>query len=124
MPYGVTNTIFRADWLRGVDQGIGADFLGNLFCLIMEKLLGTKERKSNALWLGIQRDYYIHEVQDKLPTVSNNSVRPSLRQAPKLRGCSAVACRSLILFGHLAAQRHLSDDVPKVAATKAAAHHL
>ncbi len=74
MPYGVTNTIFRADWLRGVDQGIGADFLGNLFCLIMEKLLGTKERKSNALWLGIQRDYYIHEVQDKLPTVSHNSV--------------------------------------------------
>ena len=34
----VNHRIFRKDWLHAVDQGVGPDFLGNLFVLLMQKM--------------------------------------------------------------------------------------
>lgn len=122
---GVENTIFRADWLHSVDQGVGADFLGNLFELIITKLPGSsKDARCKALWAEVVQHYELHNVEDRLKGFTYNNIRPKMSEAPKLRGCNAASCRSLILFGDLAAKRHLDDGVPQEAAAKQAAHHL
>ena len=54
--HGVTNKIFRVDWLHAVDHGIGADFLGNLFAMIMNKFGGTKQAKADQLNTEIPPD--------------------------------------------------------------------
>ena len=48
--------IFKMDWLHCVDQGIAADFLGNvLFILAKKKIPGRSFKvKVDALWLRIQ----------------------------------------------------------------------
>ena len=38
--FGVYTSLFRVDWLHAVDQGVGQDFLGNLFDLLQSKLPG------------------------------------------------------------------------------------
>ena len=43
--------IFRPDWLHCADQGVTADYIGNLFLLISEKLQGAnKDLRVAALW--------------------------------------------------------------------------
>ena len=122
---GVENTIFRVDWLHSVDQGVGADFLGNLFRLIITKLPGSnKEERCKALWAEIVEYYEKNNVQDRLKEFTVNSIKSGKGKPPKLRGCNAASCRSLIAFGSQAAQRHLDDGKPAEAAAKAAAHHL
>ena len=122
---GVENTIFRQDWLHSVDQGVGADFLGNLFELIIAKLPGSdKEARCKALWGEMTTYYEVHKVQDRLKGFSYNNIRSSMKKPPKLRGCNAASCRSLILFGDLMAKKFLDDGDPIEAAAKDAAHHL
>lgn len=49
---------FKIDWLHVVDQGIGADYLGNLFKLLLPKMPGTnKEQRVNNLYLEITQYY-------------------------------------------------------------------
>ena len=123
--HGVKNTIFRVDWLHIVDQGIGADFLGNLFEMIIDKLPGRNiDLRCQHLWAEIQRYYEVYDVKDRLKTFEHKNIRPTAEKPPKLRGCNAASCRALILFGYQAAQRHLDDADPQEAAAKAAARHL
>ena len=60
----------------------------------------------------------LKEFQPKTFASSKKSTIP-----PKLKGSAAV-CRTLVPFGLIAAQRHLSDDDPKEKAMKSAAGHL
>lgn len=123
--HGVENKIFRVDWPHSVDQGVGADFLGNLFEMLLRKLPGTKAQRSDALWAEIVAYYDLYSVQDRLKEFSYANIRTkTANQPPKLRGCNAASTRALILFGHQAAERHLAGNVPVEAAAKAAAYHL
>ena len=63
-------------------------------------------------------------MQDRLKSFTYKNIHPKATEPPKLRGCDAATCISLILFGHQAAQRHLDASVPVEAAAKKAAHHL
>jgi hypothetical protein len=122
---GVENTIFRVDWLHSVDQGIGSDFLGNLFEMLIDKMPGTtKDARCGALWAEINQYYETHDVKDRFKNFAFKNIRTETTDAPKLRGCNAASCRALIRFGHEAAQRHLSDADPREQAAKAAAYHL
>jgi hypothetical protein len=121
---GVTIDIFRDDWLHAVDQGIGADFIGNLFVLIMRKLPGTKAQQAEALWKDILAWYDIHKILDRLKSFGWNNVQAEAKKPPKFRGCNAATTRALIPFADLVAQKYLSDDVPEEEAAKVAAHHL
>ena len=119
------NTIFRVDWLHSVDQGVGADFLGNLFELIIPKLPGSnKDERCKAFWAEMLKYYDDFDVEDRFRDFSYNNFRTKQTDPPKLRGRNAASCRSLIHFGHLTAKRHLDDNVPCEAAAKQAAHHL
>lgn len=122
---GVENTIFRVDWLHSVDQGVGADFLGNLFDMILGKLPGNnKDARCKALWEEMVNYYDVHRVADQLKGFSYKNIRSAMKDAPKLRGCNAASCRSLIMFGDLMAKKYLDNGVPKEAAAREAAHHM
>jgi hypothetical protein len=125
---GFTIIQFRDDWLHSVDQGVGADFLGNLFKMIMHKLMAlyamTKQQAANDLWQRILAWYDLHHVQDKLKAFSWNNVQSKNSDPPKLRGCNAASVRALIPFGNVVAQSLLDSTVPIEDAAKQAARHL
>ena len=58
--FGVTNSIFRVDWLHCVDEGVCADMLCNLFKMIIQKLPGTKQEQGDVLWKKVQQHYLLH----------------------------------------------------------------
>ena len=122
----MTNAIFRVDWLHSVDQGIGADFLGNLFFMLQGKMPGNNRKaRCQALWADIQRYYDANDVEDRLKEFDYKYIRGGgKKKPPKLRGCNAASCRALYKYGDLAAQAYLSDLVPQEAAAKAAAKCL
>ena len=94
---GVTNHIFRIDWLHCVDQRIAADFLGNIFKISCKKLPGGSNKvRCAALWVRLQAFYTRNSVGDRLQNlVSTMFLQP--KKAPKLR-CSAAQCRAMIPF--------------------------
>ena len=97
--------MFRMDWLHSVDQGVGADFLGNLFELILTKLPGTsKEARCKVLNKELQLYYGRHNIEDRLSEFTTKNIRSESSKPPKLRGCNAASCTNLILFGDLAAK--------------------
>ena len=94
---GVTNQIFRIDWLHCVDQGIAADFLGNIFKISCNKLPGGSNKvRCAALWVRLQAFSTRNSVGDRLQNlVPTMFLQP--KKAPKLR-CSAAQCRAMIPF--------------------------
>jgi hypothetical protein len=121
----VRSCVFKMDWLHCADQGVSADFLGNLFQLFLErrKLPGAsaKERCS-SLWARIQDFYRAHQVEDKLQGLRTTMICQE-GKAPKLR-CSAAQCRALVPLGKQLADALLCDEDPEEAAAKEAAGHL
>lgn len=114
--------IFRFDWLHAVDQGVAADFLGNLFMLVASKLPGASEKeRTRALWARIQEWYSAHSTADRLQDLVPGMLRKP-RSAPKLRS-SAAQCRALVPFGAAVAQEVLGD-LPLEVAAKVAAEQL
>ena len=121
---GITLEVFRIDWLHAVDLGVGADFLGNLLWMIAEKMPApNQEARVDLLWKEITQFYARYRIKNRIKKFSKNTLRPYAKQPPKLHA-SASNCRALIYFGHLAAQRFLSDAVPTESAAKTAAYHL
>ena len=121
---GITLEIFRIDWLHAVDLGVGADFLGNLLWMIAEKMAAPNQQaRVNLLWKEITQFYEVYSVSDRIKKFSKNTIRPDAKKPPKLH-TSASNCKALIYFGHLAAQRFLSDAVPAELAAKTTAYHL
>ena len=51
-------SLFLLDWLHCTDQGVAADFLGQLFWMLLPKLPGqSKEQQRSSLWLKIAQHY-------------------------------------------------------------------
>ena len=122
--FGICLAIFRIDWLHAVDLGVSADFLGNLLWMIAEKMPApNQDERVKLLWAEIQQYYSQYDTRDKLKKFTKNTIRPEASRPPKLHS-SAAQCRALVYFGHLAAQKHLSDAVPTEYAAKTAAYHL
>ena len=95
--FGVFNYLFRIDWLHAVDQGVGPDFLGNLFVLLLEKMQGRNmEERVETLWQHMQIYYTESKCEDKLKELYLKTFRPAATQPPKLKS-SAAECRSLDL---------------------------
>ena len=54
----ITLECFKIDWLHVVDQGVAADFLGNLFKLLLPKMGGANgKERVDKLYLEIV-EYY------------------------------------------------------------------
>ena len=119
----MTAEIFRIDWLHCADQGISADFLGNLFVLLRSKCEGRNvTQRTNALWQKILEFYDRTGVEARLTGMVPTMIKQNQKK-PKLR-CGAAQCRALIPFAHSCAQELLSDADPLEQAATTAAKEL
>ena len=120
---GVELQIFRIDWLHAADQGVTADFVGNLLLLLSTKYAGNNVKDRVAiLWGKIQEFYNEFDVQDRLQNLVDTMLKQP-KKAPKLRA-SAAQCRALVPFAYREANRALDDNAPEEAAAKQAMYHL
>ena len=117
----VRASIFRVDWLHAVDLGVAADFIGNVFAMLLPKLPGaTLKDRCRSLWLRVQAYYQASQVQDKLTDLTLTMfLRP--RAAPKLRA-SAAQARALVPFVAQAALALLPGDGLEEGVRMAAQH--
>lgn len=120
----LTNLVFRPDWLHCADQGVAADFLGNLFFyLVARKLEGpNKKRRCEELWRLVQDFYRRKGVVDKLQNLVPGMLAKA-GQPPKLR-CSAAQCRALVPLGSELGERFLRAGDPFEGAMLAASREL
>lgn len=126
--FGVFNHLFKCDWLHCSDQGVGADFLGNLFAyLVQHKMPGsTIKDRSVALGEHVFKYYDDNGVEDKLKEFLPKTFQSEKKKSrpPRLKG-NAASTRALIPFGLLMAEEFLGKDGdPTELAIKAAAQHL
>ena len=119
----VTTDIFKMDWLHAADQGVAADFIGNLFFHFVDQFPGdTKEERYNALFAQADDYYEAENVQDRLDCLKPTSVEHK-NSGMKLR-CSAAKCRKLVPFAFQLAQELCNKDDPVEEALYWAAFHL
>ena len=120
----LTAELFRIDWLHCADQGVTADYLGNLFKLVRTKLPGNNvKERTRALWVRIRAWYNGPlRITDQLPKVTPGMIQAD-KKTPKLRA-SAACARALVPFAQLIADELLSDADPMEQADKVAAYHL
>ena len=106
---GVSLNTFRRDWLHAVDQGVGADALGNLFKVFVSKMPGSSQKeKVAALWEEVDRWYHINHVKDKLVGLRWGGIQQK-KSSPKLKG-NAACVRALIPFADETAQKLLDTN--------------
>ena len=125
--FGVFNHLFKCDWLHCADQGVGQDFLGNLFSYLVKEKMPGSTIKERAVALGghVEKFYEEGNVEDRLKEFLPKTFQSEKKKSrpPRLKG-NAASTRALIPFGQLMAEKFLTDDVPEEAAMKEAAHHL
>ena len=118
----VTTSIFKMDWLHAADQGITADFIGNIFYWAADKYPGdTKDARANALMGDIQCYYEDDHVDDRLDCLKPGFYES--RQGMKLR-CSAAKCRKLVPFVAKMTNELCNLEDPVEDAMQKAAFHL
>ena len=62
---GLFTYLFKVDWLHASDKGVAADFLGNLFVLLLKKMpRGTRKFKCQKLFELMQEFYEDHDIED------------------------------------------------------------
>ena len=106
---GIRSHCFKVDWLHSMDQGVGADFIGNVFWMLLPKMSGRNRRQRiKSLWVDVQKFYREFHVEAKLPTLTQGMIKKQ-GAAPKLRG-KAAEVRALVPFARMAAEKHLSSS--------------
>ena len=118
----VKTSIFKMDWLHAADQGISADFAGNLLYYFEDMFPGTcRDDRCTAMMGMIQEYYELDNVQDRL-----DSLKPGLytkSTGMKLK-CSAAKCRKLIPFLAKLTDELCDQTDPVENAMHKAAYHL
>jgi hypothetical protein len=121
-PWLRADVVFKIDWLHVADLGVSADFLGNLFLLLLTKLgPGTQAQRCRELWQRLQLWYQANQVSDRLTDLTP-SMLAGKKAPPKLRA-SAAQCRALVPYGAELAEALLGDEGVEQAA-KVGARHL
>ena len=92
--------IFRIDWLHAADQGVAADWIGNVFNYLVKHFYTGKNK--NIRLQKLSKDvklYYEREEIHKSDRFDNLVFGLFLKKGspPKLR-CSAAKCRKLVKF--------------------------
>ena len=115
--------MFLVDWLHCCDQGIAADFLGNLFASITKKSPGNTKESCKDLFLELQAFYKANKSTSRLDNLTPTMIQKNGNSVPKLRG-KAGEIRALIPFALEAAERHLDARDPFESTTIEAARQL
>jgi len=125
--FGVFNHLFKCDWLHCADQGVAADFLGNLFSYLVRKKMPGNNIQERSLALGehLFKYYDDNDVEDRLKDFLPKTFESEKKKSrpPRLKG-NAASTRALVPFGLAMADQFMADADPTEAAIKAAAHHL
>ena len=104
--------LFKIDWLHTMDLGCAADWIGNLFNYILQKLPGrTRKAQCSQLFLQIQAYYKAHpDVPAKYDNLTTSMIKNG-KIGCKLRG-KAAEVRGLVGFSTELALRCLSRENP------------
>lgn len=118
-----TSNCYLIDWLRAVDLGVAADFLGNLFFMLLSKFPGANMKlRCSALFVELQGWYARNDVTSRLDNLTVSMIRQP-KKPPKLRAKAAEA-RALVPFALEMAETKLSSAVPQEQAAQLCAKHL
>jgi len=110
------------DWLHATDQGVAADFVGNVFYQLVDHMVGdTKEERYNALFRMIAAWYPEAEVDDRMDCLKPTFVEK--RQGMKLR-TSGAKLRAIVPFCAQLCDELCDLSNPVEDAMHRAAHHL
>ena len=123
---GVSNRIFRFDWLHAVDQGVAADFFGNTMETLLPKMQGdSRAEKCQTLNRKLQAFYKRYQVPDKVKCLRlKHFNRPSPTQPAKLKMVSAAEVRCMTPFISKLTQEFCSEDCPQEVTMRLAAKKL
>ena len=122
--FGVEIYLFRIDWLHAVDQGVGADFAGNLFEGMLHKLPGrNQDARCHALNGKAQAFYERRGTLDRIKVIKHTTFKRKHAQPAKLKG-SAAEVRAIIPFLVEFAEEVGDAQVPREHAMQMAAKHL
>ena len=106
---GVRSSIFQVDWLHCADKFVTADFLGQLFYQLLDKLPGNnQEARVDSLFKEIQDWYRLHPQDSQLDNLTLRMIKPQ-KCTPSL-SCKAAECRNLVGFGLAASTKWLSQE--------------
>lgn len=120
---GVRSYIFKIDWLHAMDQGVAADYVGNLLKMLLKKMEGrTAKQRLKGLHMEIKGFYEEFDVGSRLQTLTLGMIQKQ-KAPPKLRA-KAAEVRDLIPFTAIAADKFLDSSKPTEQAAKKMAHHL
>jgi len=108
---GIRSHCFKVDWLHSMDQGVAADFVGNLFWMLLPKMAApNRKAKLKCLHLEIKKFYLEYDIEAKIPTLTQGMIKKQ-NASPKIRG-KAAEVRALVPFARLAAEKFLSSGDP------------
>ena len=113
---GMHIRVFRLDWLHVVDQGAGADCVGNLLYMLRGKMPGGNiDVRQKALWTQLQAWYTRESIEDRLQNLTHGMINAQ-KKPPKLRG-SGAQVRALIPWARAKAEELFGDaDLVEAAA--------
>lgn len=104
----LTGACFKVDWLHAVDIGVAADFIGNVFYMIMRKRQGSQTTVASEMFVELQQFYRRELSTSRLDNLSVTMIKQP-KKSPKLRG-KAGEVRDLVKFAEELAHNHLSRD--------------
>ena len=106
-PTLTSRKICRLDWLHAADQGVAADYTGQLYKFLLPRLGGRNPSLGlDVLWKGIQSGYERHPTKSKLDTLTAAMLSPSAR-VPRLK-CCAAEYRAMVPIALDFARAHLN----------------
>ena len=97
---GISANSFAIDWLHTADQGVGADFLGNVIYLLATKHFpgNTLEERVANVFSDIKSWYQRVGCENRYNAMTVTMVRAKPGKSPKLKG-KAGEIRHLIPWG-------------------------
>ena len=114
---------FLIDWLHAVDLGVCAEFLGNLFYMLVSKYPGqNRTQRCSALFVSLQAWYDAHQVESRLDNLTWTMIKQP-KKTPKLRAKAAEA-RALVPFALEQAEAKFSSVDPVEHSALLCARHL
>jgi len=112
LPFFNAGLIFRIDWMHATDLGVGADFVGQLFVHLIEKMPGANiQHRLNALWHRILAGYERHVTESKLDNLTLAMLKYGKPTSPKLKA-HAAEVRGLIPIARDLVELLLDDADP------------
>ena len=118
----VKTSIFKMDWLHASDQGVAADFIGNVIFYFESVFPGaSKDKRYIAIFQEIQQFYEDEDVPDRMDCLKPQFIEH--KTDIKLK-TSAAKCRKLVPFVLRLARELCDISNPVEEAILKAAQHL